>query len=58
MASYDGEVHHYDDDTKLERTTLDSYPAGKNHEKILLCGPNNDTQWIMSDTHVDITEGR
>lgn len=37
-----------------ERATLDAYPAGKNHEDLLLCGPENGTQWIISDTFDDL----
>lgn len=37
---------------------LDSFPAGKNHEDLLLCSPENDTQWYLSDTHVDLMEVR
>lgn len=43
------------DDDKPE---LAAYPAGENHENLLLTGPENDTQWIMSDSHVDVQEER
>lgn len=36
--------------------TLNAYPAGKNHENLLLTGPENDTQWIMSSDHVELEE--
>lgn len=52
MAEFDGSQHHYDADDAIP--ALDAYPAGKNHEDLLLCGANNDTEWIMSDHFDDL----
>lgn len=54
MASFDGATHHYDDDAPA---ALDAHPAGEGYD-LLLCGPENDTQWLQSDTHEDLEKWR